>query len=71
ILKYGGDLAVVFDVATGEEIAILFDKEGAKYDKRNKVKNSGLSTAGWVPESVVVFAYSKDRRTLGFWNTVD
>jgi len=71
LLKYGGDLAVVFDVATGEEIAILFDKEGAKYDKRNKVKNSGLSTAGWVPESVVVFAYSKDRRTLGFWNTVD
>lgn len=71
LLKYGGDRTVVYDVATGEEIAILFDKEWAKYDKRNKIKNSGLSTSGWVPESVVVFAYSKDRRTLGFWNTVD
>lgn len=32
ILKYGEDLTVLYDVESGKEISLLFEKENAKYD---------------------------------------
>lgn len=67
VLKYGKYLTTVYDIATGKEIQTIFDAERVKYDKQNKIKDSGLNEAGWTDDGKYVFAYSDSGKTISFW----
>jgi hypothetical protein len=73
ILRYGYDTVTVFDIATGNEVQSIFDSAKVKYNKWNKVKQSGLSTAGWAAGGRVVYAFDQGgffgkRRAVSFWS---
>jgi WD40 repeat protein len=73
ILRYGDDITAVFDTESGERRQVIFDAAKVKYDKRNNIKNSGLSKAGWIRNGKYVYAFEEGkffsgaRRTVNFW----
>jgi hypothetical protein len=72
ILRYGDDVVSVFDIETGNEIQSIFDVAKVKYDKKNKVKKSGLGNAGWAADGRIVYAFEggglfSRGKTVSFW----
>lgn len=72
VLRYGDDTVTVFDMATGHAVQSIFDNAKVKYDKKSRVKRSGLGDAGWALGGRVVYAFDKDeffgkRRMVSFW----
>ena len=73
VLRYGDDVVSIIDLATGNEVQSIFDRQKVKYDKRNKVKNSGLGDAAWAADGRAVFAFESGgflgrQRTVSFWS---
>jgi WD40 repeat protein len=71
ILRYG-DVTEVYETATGNRLQDIFDAQNVKYDKQNKIKNSGLGHAGWINNGKFVYAFEpvrlfKNSRTVSFW----
>lgn len=72
ILRYGEEIARVFDIETGKEIQQIFNPKRAKYNKFNKLKDSGVGTMFWTPDGKFVYAYDGyglffNNRTISFW----
>lgn len=72
ILLYGEEIVSVFDIETGKEIQQVFNPRRAKYNKFNKLKDSGIGTAFWSPDGKFVYAYDTyglffNNRTISFW----
>ncbi|MEZ5424776.1 MAG: WD40 repeat domain-containing protein [Pyrinomonadaceae bacterium] len=66
-LRYGDDVVAVFDNEKGDYVESLFDRERVKYNKKNKVKKSGLGDAGWSPDGKTIYALDEKSRTVNLW----
>jgi WD40 repeat protein len=74
-LRFGENITAVYDLESGIEIMTLVNPSTAKYDKKNRLKNSGLGFAGWSPDGKYVFAFDQkgfwqNRQTVSFWEVV-
>jgi len=72
-LKHGENLVTLFNIETGQEIQSIFDSQKVKYDKQNKIKDSGYDEADWTADGKYVYAFdanafSGKRRTISFWS---
>lgn len=72
IVRHGNDITAVFNPETAEEMQILFDKDKAKYDKRSKIKKSGLGQIGWLNAGKHFYAFEDEgffvtRRSINLW----
>lgn len=72
VLRYGEEIVSVFDIETGKEIQQILNPKRAKYNKFNKLKNSGIGTAFWSPDGKFVYAYDSygiffNNRKISFW----
>jgi|GEM_PF-3836988 len=73
ILRYGNDVTEVFETETGNRVQSIFDVETVKYDKQNRIKDSGLGNAGWINNGKYVYAFDpaglfKSSKTVSFWS---
>lgn len=82
-IKFGKNQTVVYDLETCKEIQQLFDSAEVKYDKFNKIKDSGIWRLGFMPNGTLTNAenyyynyenYRSDElqycyscRTITFW----
>lgn len=76
ILRYGEEIVSIFDIETGKEIQQVINPKRAKYNKFNKLKDSGIGTAFWSPDGKFVYAYDSygifyNNRTISFWRAQD
>lgn len=72
VLRSGDDVVSIIDLETGNEVQSIFDRQKVKYDKRNKVKRSGLGDAAWAADGRAVYAFDTGgflgrQRTVSFW----
>jgi hypothetical protein len=72
ILRYGDELTEVYETETGSLAQSIFDSAKVKYDKQNRIKNSGLGEAGWIRNGKYVYAFDpgnffKGSKTVSFW----
>ncbi len=71
-LRHGMYVVSIFDIETGNEVQRIFDPGNVKYNKENKVKNSGLGEAGWSEDGKYVYAFGqigirRTRKFVNFW----
>jgi hypothetical protein len=72
ILRHGDDVTAIFETETGKQLQVIFDPEKVKYDKQNKIKKSGLGSAGWINNGKYVYALEpggifRNSKTISFW----
>lgn len=73
ILRYGDSPTAIFEVETGKQIQTIFDPQKVKYDKQNRLKDSGLGAANWINNGKYVYAFESPKffvgtqRTINFW----
>jgi hypothetical protein len=85
-IKYRKNQTVIYDIETGKEVQQLFDSEKVKYDKFNKIKDSGIGKLRFMPNGMLTNAdsyytnhdeqlnslnYCYNCRSFTFWETVN